>query len=149
MKVFIIVVLVALAATVALPQGAGAQSGLAAAKTQLTTAIFHSGELAQRGTVVAASKTHLQHTMNCLEGPRGANFNAAPGNPCQGQGNGVIPDLQAAQTAGVAGAGRALMFTNVAQTLILTALKSDDVNLVQPYAIVISNQLKQAMAALP
>lgn len=149
MKVFIIVVLVALAATVALPQGAGAQSGLAAAKTQLTTAIFHSGELAQRGTVVAASKTHLQHTMNCLEGPRGANFNAAPGNPCQGQGNGVIPDLQAAQTAGVAGAGRALMFTNVAHTLILTALKSDDVNLVQPYAIVISNQLKQAMAALP
>lgn len=149
MKVFIIVVLVALAATVALPQGAGAQSGLAAAKTQLTTAIFHSGELAQRGTVVAASKTHLQHTMNCLEGPRGANFNATPGNPCQGQGNGVIPDLQAAQTAGVAGAGRALMFTNVAQTLILTALKSDDVNLVQPYAIVISNQLKQAMAALP
>lgn len=149
MKVFIIVVLVALAATVALPQGAGAQSGLTAAKTQLTTAIFHSGELAQRGTAVAASKTHLQHTMNCLEGPRGANFNAAPGNPCQGQGNGIIPDLQAAQTAGVAGAGRALMFANVAQTLILTALKSDDVNLVQPYAIVISNQLKQAMAALP
>lgn len=149
MKVFIIVVLVALAATVALPQGAGAQSGLAAAKTQLTTAIFHSGELAQRGTAVAASKTHLQHTMNCLEGTRGANFNAAPGNPCQGQGNGVIPDLQAAQTAGAAGAGRALMFTNVAHTLILTALKSDDVNLVQPYAIVISNQLKQAMAALP
>jgi hypothetical protein len=148
-KVFIIIVLVAVAATVALPQGADAQSGLAAAKTQLTTAIFHSGELAQRGTAVAASKTHLQHTMNCLEGPRGANFNATPGNPCQGQGNGVIPDLQAAQMAGVAGAGRALMFTNAAHTLILTALQSNDVNLVQPYAIVISNQLKQAMAALP
>jgi hypothetical protein len=148
-KVFIVVVLVALAATVALPQGAGAQSGLAAAKTQLTTAIFHSGELAQRGTVVAASKTHLQHTMNCLEGTRGRNFNAAPGNPCQGQGNGIIPDLQTAQAAGVAGAGRALLFTNAAHTLILTALQSNDVDLVQPYAIVISNQLKQAMASLP
>jgi hypothetical protein len=148
-KVFIIIFLVAFAATVALPQSVVAQSGLAAAKTQLTTAIFHSGELAQRGTAVAASKTHLQHTMNCLEGPRGPNFNAAPGNPCQGQGNGLIPDLQAAQAAGVAGAGRALLFTNAAHTLILTALQSNDVNLVQPYAIVISNQLKQALAALP
>jgi hypothetical protein len=147
-KVFIII-LVALAATVALPQSVVAQSGLAAVKTQLTTAIFHSGELAQRGTAVAASKTHLQHTMNCLEGPRGPNFNAAPGNPCQGQGSGLIPDLQAAQAAGVAGAGRALLFTNAAHTLILTALQSNDVNLVQPYALVISNQLKQAMAALP
>jgi len=148
-RVLIVVILVALAATVALPQGAGAQSGLAAAKTQLTTAIFHSGELAQRGNAVAASKTHLQHTMNCLEGNKGPNFNPAPGYPCQGQGNGIIPDLQAAQAAGVAGAGRALLFTNAAHTLILTALQSNDVNLVQPYALVISNQLKQAMAALP
>jgi hypothetical protein len=137
------------AATVVLPQAAVAQSGLAAAKTQLTTAIFHSGELAQRGTAVAAAKTHLQHTMNCLEGSKGPNFNAAPGYPCQGQGNGVIPDLKTAEMAGTAGAERALKFVNAAHTLILTALQSNDVNLVQPYALVISNQLKQAMAALP
>lgn len=149
MKVLITFILVAVAAAFALPQTAVAQSGLAAAKTQLTTAIFHSGELAQRGNAVAASKTHLQHTMNCLEGPKGPNFNAGPGNPCQGQGNGVIPDLQAAQAAGVAGAAQALKFTNAAHTLILTALRSDDVNLVQPYAIVVSSQLKQALAALP
>jgi hypothetical protein len=148
-RAIIAFILVAVAAACALPQAAVAQSGLAAAKTQLTTAIFHSGELAQRGAAVAASKTHLQHTMNCLEGPRGPNFNAAPGNPCQGQGNGVIPDLQAAQAAGVSGAERALKYTNAAHMLILTALRSDDVNLVQPYASVVSNQLKQALAALP
>jgi hypothetical protein len=148
-RALIAFILVAVAAAFALPRTAAAQSGLAAAKTELTTAIFHSGELAQRGNAVAASKTHLQHTMNCLEGPKGPNFNAAPGNPCQGQGNGVIPDLQAARDAGVAGAGRALTFVNAAHALILTAVKSDDVNMVQPYAAVISNQLKQALAALP
>jgi len=148
-RVLIALILMAVTATLAVPQGAVAQSGLAAAKTQLTTAIFHSGELAQRGSAVAASKTHLQHTMNCLEGTKGPNFNAAPGNPCQGQGNGILPDLQAAQGAGAAGAERALKFVNAAHTLILTALQSNDVNLVQPYALVISNQFKQAMAALP
>ena len=149
MRVFIAFILVAVMAAFALPQTAVAQSGLAAAKTQLTTAIFHSGELAQRGSAVAASKTHLQHTMNCLEGSKGPNFNAAPGDVCRGQGNGIIPDLQAAQAAGVNGAERALKFTNAAHFLILTALQSNDVNLVQPYAIVTSNQLKQALAALP
>ncbi|HLA24139.1 MAG TPA: hypothetical protein VJ206_01980 [bacterium] len=149
MRVFIAFILVAVMAAFALPQTAVAQSGLAAAKTQLTTAIFHSGELALRGSAVAASKTHLQHTMNCLEGSKGPNFNAAPGDVCRGQGNGIIPDLQAAQAAGVNGAERALKFTNAAHFLILTALQSNDVNLVQPYAIVTSNQLKQALAALP
>ena len=149
MRVFIAFILVAVMAAFALPQTAVAQSGLAAAKTQLTTAIFHSGELAQRGSAVAASKTHLQHTMNCLEGAKGQNFNPAPGDVCRGQGNGIIPDLQAAQAAGVNGAERALKFTNAAHFLILTALQSNDVNLVQPYAIVTSNQLKQALAALP
>lgn len=149
MRILIAFILVAVTAAFGLPQSALAQSGLAAAKTQLTTAIFHSGELALRGTAVAASKTHLQHTMNCLEGPKGPNFNAAPGDVCRGQGNGIVPDLQAAQAAGVAGAERALKFTSAAHTLIQTALQSNDVNLVQPYAIVISSQLKQAMAALP
>ena len=137
-----------LATLVAAPS-APAQSPLANAKKQLETTIFHSGELAQRGSAVAASKTHMQHTMNCLEGPRGQNFNTAPGYPCQGQGNGLIPDLRAAEAAGVGGAGRALRFVGAAHTLITTALQSNDVDLVQPYAKVVSDQLKQALAALP
>ena len=140
-----VIALVTLAAATSAP----AQSPLANAKKQLETAIFHSGELAQRGSAVAASRTHLQHTINCLEGPQGEHFNAAPGNPCQGQGNGILPDLRAAQAAGVRGAGGALRFATAAQTLITTALQSNDVDLVQPYAKVVSDQLKQALAALP
>ncbi len=97
-----------LATLIAAPS-APAQSPLANARKQLETAIFHSGELAQRGTAVAASKTHLQHTLNCLEGAQGQNFNAAPGDVCRGQGNGIIPDLRAAEAAGVRGAGNALI----------------------------------------
>jgi len=140
---------VMLLATLIAAPSAPAQSPVANAKKQLETAIFHSGELAQRGTAVAASKTHLQHTMNCLEGPLGQNFNAAPGYPCQGQGNGLIPDLRAAEAAGVRGAGNALRFVGAAHTLITTALQSNDVDMVQPYAKVVSDQLKQALAALP
>jgi hypothetical protein len=134
-------------ATLVVASAAPAQGALDNARRQLQTAIFHSGELAQRGSAVAASKTHLQHTLNCLEGPRGQNFNAAPGNPCQGQGNGIIPDLRAAEAAGARGAGNALRYVTAAHTLILTALQSNDVDLVQPYAKVVSDQLRQALAA--
>lgn len=140
-----VMVLATLVAVSAVP----AQNPLANARRQLETAIFHSGELAQRGAVVAASKTHLQHTLNCLDGSQGPNFNAAAGDVCRGQGNGIIPDLRAAEAAGVRGASTALRFVNIARTLILQALQSDDLNMVQPYAKVISNQLKQALAALP
>ena len=149
MKTIMTLGAVMLLATLIAAPSAPAQSPVANAKKQLETAIFHSGELAQRGTAVAASKTHLQHTMNCLEGPLGQNFNAAPGYPCQGQGNGLIPDLRAAEAAGVRGAGNALRFVGAAHTLITTALQSNDVDMVQPYAKVVSDQLKQALAALP
>lgn len=142
------VIVMGMAMLVVAPQ-VPAQGAAAAAKTQLTTGIFHAGELAQRGNVVAASKTHLQHVMNCLEGPGGPNFVAAAGAPCQGQGSGIIPDLRAAEAAGVRGAGRAMTFVRAAHMLILQARQSEDINLVQPYAIVISNQLKLALAALP
>jgi len=140
--------LLVLATLVAAP-GAPAQGAVGAAKAQLQTAIFHAGELAQRGNVVAASKTHLQHVLNCLEGPRGEHFNAAAGDVCRGQGSGIMPDLQAALAGGVAGAERALRFARAAQALILEALQSNDVNLVQPYGLAVANQLKSALAALP
>jgi hypothetical protein len=37
-------------------------------------------------------KSHLQHVINCLEGPKGADFAAALGNPCGSEGMGAIPD---------------------------------------------------------
>ena len=128
-------------------QTAPAQS-VSSIKTQLQTTIFHSGELAQRGTVLAGPLLHLQHVVNCLEGTNGPNFRSAVGHVCQGQGNGIIPDLNAAQAAGVRGADKALRFANIALTLSLQALRMTDVNEAQPWALVISRQLRIANESL-
>ncbi len=117
-------------------------------KKELQTAIFHASELAQRGNAVAASKTHLQHVINCLEGPTGANFKAAAGVPCEGQGNGIIPDLKDAVAAKVPGADKALKQANLAWTLAVQGIAKNDVNEVQPWAKVVSNYLKASLAAL-
>ncbi|HYM91419.1 MAG TPA: hypothetical protein VEW91_07295, partial [bacterium] len=84
------------------PTGAAMMMG-ADVKKELQTAMFHAVELAQRGNVVATSQLHVQHVINCLEGPNGANFKAAAGYPCQGMGNGIIPDLKDAVAAKVPG----------------------------------------------
>jgi len=58
---------------------------------EINTAAAHAGMAAAADT----PKTlhfHIQHTLNCLEGKSGADFNAGPGNPCDDQGNGAIPD---------------------------------------------------------
>ena len=73
-------------------------------KKELQTATFHASELAQRGNSVAASKLHLQHVINCLVGDTGSNFKLDAGYPCQGQGNGIIPDLKAAAAMNSPGA---------------------------------------------
>jgi hypothetical protein len=58
---------------------------------EINTAAAHAGMAAAADT----PKTlhfHIQHTLNCLEGKTGPDFNAGPGNPCDDQGNGAIPD---------------------------------------------------------
>ena len=63
---------------------------------EVNTAAAHAGMAAAADT----TKTlhfHIQHTLNCLEGKTGADFNAGPGNPCDEQGNGAIPDSSPAQ----------------------------------------------------
>jgi hypothetical protein len=126
-----------------------AQSRTDAAKKQLQTAFFHANELAQRATAITGVLQHVQHILNCLEGPSGKNFQQAAGAPCQGQGNGIIPDLNAAAEAGDAKATRALRFVNVAYKHALTVLKFTEVDAAQPWVKVIAQQLKQASDALP
>ena len=117
-------------------------------KKELQTAIFHSSELAQRGNAVAAAKLHVQHVINCLEGPTGANFKTEAGFPCQGMGNGIVPDLKDAVAAKVPGAEEALKQANLAWTLAVQAEAKNDVNEVQPWAKVVSDHLKAALSAL-
>lgn len=40
--------------------------------------------------------THLQHVVNCIEGQTGPGFEGGAGNPCQGQGNGMVVDAKKA-----------------------------------------------------
>jgi len=94
-KIWTVVTLIALAGVIILPQVVLGQDPVAAARTQLTTARFHAGELAQRGTAVAGTQLHLRHVINCLEGPQGKNFTAAAGNVCQGQGNAHLRERRA------------------------------------------------------
>ena len=128
------------------PSGAAMMGG--DVKKELQTAIFHASELAQRGTAVAASKLHLQHVINCLEGPTGANFKAAAGYPCSGQGQGIIPDLKAEVAAKVQGADQALQQATISWNLALQGITKETVNEVQPWAKVVADHLKGALDAL-
>lgn len=53
------------------------------------TAAQHAG-LAAGSADLATVHRHLHHVLNCLVGPDGAGFDAAPGNPCAAAG-GAIP----------------------------------------------------------
>jgi len=117
-------------------------------RKELQTAVYHAGELAQRGNAVAGSKLHLQHVINCLEGPSGANYRQAAGYPCDGQGGGIIPDLKEAAASKMPGADKALKEANLAWMLAVQAVAKTDVNEVQPWAKVVAQHLKAALDAL-
>ena len=82
---------------------------MAAAKTELGTALTHAGFAAQYDAV-AEVELHLHHVVNCLEGSAGKNYNMGAGNVCQGQGNGIFADLK---DSGMAGA-HALPYAEIA-----------------------------------
>ncbi len=77
-----------------------AQSPLVSAagdpSAELNTAITHAGFAAKYDTMKEIT-LHLHHALNCLVGPQDKRFDAAAGNPCQGQGNGYLPDQKAAK----------------------------------------------------
>jgi hypothetical protein len=141
------ILMAALGLVYAVPHAGAAMMG-GDVKKELQTAFFHASELAQRGNAVAAAKLHVQHVINCLEGPNGANFKTEAGFPCQGMGNGIIPDLKDAVAAKVPGAPEALKQANLAWTLAVQAEAKNDVNEVQPWAKVVSDHLKTALSAL-
>ncbi len=119
-----------------------------AAKKQLQTAFFHANELAQKAPTIAGVLQHVQHVVNCLEGSGGKNFKPAGGYPCQGQGKGIIPDLQATANAGDQAAVRALRFANVAEKLAVNVLAFTEVDAAQPQMKVVARNVQQALDAL-
>lgn len=65
-----------------------AQTGAA---NEVGTAHAHA-LMAQNAKTITEAHAHLHHVINCLVGPKGADFDAKAENPCKGQGNGAIPD---------------------------------------------------------
>jgi hypothetical protein len=68
--------------------------GEAAWRVQARTAVQHAG-FAVAADTIAGVRRELGQVLNCIEGPRGRNFNAQWGHPCRGQGNGILVDLRA------------------------------------------------------
>ena len=64
-------------------------SALADGPQAIGIAANHAGLAANAGGIDMVH-THLHHVLNCLVGPGGDGFDAAPGNPC-GMAGGAIP----------------------------------------------------------
>ena len=104
-------------------------------KAEIATAAQHAG-LAAAATSLAQTHMHLHHAMNCLVGPRDADFDKTNMNPCAEQGKGAFPDesnveiktkLQSAMSAaadGIASSDEATAKKNAATVkTLLDAIK--------------------------
>ena len=76
----------ALGAVIMLPTAA-----LADVATEISTAADHAGYAAASQNIDAVHM-HLHHAVNCLEGPKGKDFDSGNENPCAKDGSGAIPD---------------------------------------------------------
>ena len=137
--------MIVLAGLTVLPVAHG-QDPVAAARTQLMTALFDVADLTHRGTPLSAAHLHLRRMINCLEGPGGKNFTVPAGNPCQGQGSGIFNDLRAA--AGNAKVGTALRFAEAAHGFALQGIASTNVSVAQTYAWMVAFDLNNALDVL-
>jgi hypothetical protein len=61
---------------------------------ELKTAITHAG-FAEKYDTMKEVGVHLHHVVNCLVGESDPMFDKSAGNPCQGQGKGIMPDIKA------------------------------------------------------
>ena len=89
-------------------------TALADGPQAIHTAAQHAGIAAAQADVANVHK-HLHHALNCLVGPGGDGFDAAPGNPCAAAG-GAIPQTSDAamkkKLEGIAAETRAAIANN-------------------------------------
>jgi hypothetical protein len=83
--------LVALAAFGVQPSPA-AMTGMS---DEMKTAITHAG-FAEKYDTMKVVSLHLHHVINCIVGSGDPMFDKVAGNPCQGQGKGIMPDIKTA-----------------------------------------------------
>lgn len=134
-----------LAAVGGAPAPAAQMMPAEAVTRQLDTAIAHAKNAAGAATV-AQVELHLHHVVNCIEGRDGKNYFAGSGDVCQGMGQGLFKDLQAAGMAG----GHALPYVEIADSVALWGLSkgmSQDLARARIAAEVAQNTLAQAKAS--
>ena len=93
LKGFLAVAVVLAFGGIGLLSQSGQASAAGSPDTELKTAITHAGFSAKADALKGATQ-HLHHVLNCLVGPQDKMFDGAAGNPCQGQGNGFLPDFK-------------------------------------------------------
>ncbi|MDR5694921.1 MAG: hypothetical protein QN198_06160 [Armatimonadota bacterium] len=129
------------------PSQEPSSSGATKVLNQLRTARTHANNAAISQTM-GDVKWHLGHAVNCMEGPNGKNYDKNNLNPCQGQGNGILPDLTAEKNKGTRGAAQALSLVEEADKVAVEALKLAELSKVQAGAKKTTELLDQAMKAL-
>ncbi len=90
------------------------------AKGEITTAAQHAALAATSGDLTGV-RMHLHHTLNCLEGPTGTDFDKNEMNPCQNSGNGAIPDSSDPATIAALKGAAAQAVKGIAATDLKTA----------------------------
>jgi len=103
------------------------------AAKEIATATDHAGYAAQ-ATVLQTSYTHLHHVINCLVGPKDADFDAKEANPCAAMGDGAIPDTSNAATK---------MALSAAVTKAKAGLAATDLTAAKADAATVQEMLKQ------
>ncbi len=145
MRIGPVVLLIMLASLIVLPVAHG-QDPIAAARTQLMTALFDATYPTAQDASLSATHLHLRRLINCLEGPGGKNFAVAAGNPCQGQGSGILNDLRAAPVNSKG--GTAFRYAEAAHGFALQGLTSTNAGVARTYAWMVAFDLTNSLDAL-
>lgn len=138
----VVLSLSALASYHTAPAQPAAPSSVDAVKRQLQTAVFHAKNAASQGAVSSAV-LHLGHALNCIEGPKGANFDASWGHVCEGQGQGILVDLQALPQA-----RQVRLLVEAADALAVAGVRSGDLGATGNAARGVAALLELVLAAL-
>ncbi|MDE2090763.1 MAG: hypothetical protein KGJ08_02525 [Gammaproteobacteria bacterium] len=103
------------------------------ADQEISTATTHAA-MAANAADTATAIMHFHHVINCLVGPKGKQFDADAGNPCNGMGNGALNDI----------GQKSMQHAKLEHALALLeqALHAKDLEATQRYAARISEELK-------
>lgn len=99
---------------------------------EAATAATHAG-IAAKSSGLQQVHMHLHHAVNCLEGPKGEDYDADQANPCKDLGAGAIPDTQNPETRST---------LEAALTAAKLGLASNDLAVAQKQALETEHQLR-------